>query len=147
MILEVVVAASIMAVVALAFLGSFAVLTRVHERNMLFIKGDLLAEEGLEAMRFIKAAGWNNLSGIPSGTARYLAVGVSAWSVTTTPERIDGDFYRTIRVYQVSRNSSDDIVASGGTVDANTLLTESSVSWSYRGATTTVTYKAYVTNI
>ncbi|HVT75329.1 MAG TPA: hypothetical protein VHD69_02880 [Candidatus Paceibacterota bacterium] len=146
-ILEVVVAAAIMAVVALAFLGSFALLTRVHERNMLFIKGDLLAEEGLEAMRFIKAAGWSNLSAIPSGGARYLAVGTSTWGVTTTPERVDGDFYRTIKVYSVFRNSSDDIVTSGGTVDSNTLLTESSVSWSYRGATTTATYKTYVTNI
>jgi hypothetical protein len=145
--LEVVVAASIMAVIALAFLGSFSVLTKIHERNMLYIKGDLLAEEGVEALRFVKASGWSSLSGLPSGASRYLSVGGSSWTITTTPEIIDAVFYRTVKVFQVSRDSSDNIVSSGGTVDPNTLLTEADVSWSYRGATTTVTYKTYVTNI
>jgi hypothetical protein len=146
-IVEVIVAASILAVVSLAFLGAFSVLARFHQKDMDSIKGGLLAEEGLEAARLIKSGGWSVLSGIPSATTRYFALGTSTWGVTTTPEIIDGSFYRSFRVNQVSRDSSDDIVTSGGTVDPDTILLESTVSWNWRGATTSVTYKTYVTNI
>jgi|SRR5581483_2963275 len=145
--LEVIIGAAILAAVALSFLGSFAVLSRVHERNMLYIKGDLLAEEGIEALRLIKGAGWSNLLGISTLGTRYLTVGDSTWGVTTTPEVIDGSFFRSIKVTPVSRSATDDITTSGGTVDTNTLLLESDVSWSYRNSTSTATYKSYVTNI
>ena len=144
---EVLVAASILSAVSLAFLGAFSVLVRFHERDTFSVKGSLLAEEGLEALRLIKSSGWSALSSIPTGQARYFALGTSTWGVTTTPEVIDGMFYRSFKIYSVSRNTDDDIVSSGGTVDSNTLLTESSVSWNWRNATTTVTYKTYVTNI
>ncbi|MBI5134378.1 MAG: hypothetical protein HZA81_03265 [Candidatus Taylorbacteria bacterium] len=144
---EVVVAAAILGSVSLAFFGSFAALSRFHQKSMLSIKGSLLAEEGLEALRLMKDDGWTNLSAIPTATDRYLALGTSTWSASTTPEVVDGVFYRSFRLYPVSRDASDDIVTAGGTVDPDTLLAESAVSWSWRGSTTTVTYMTYVTNI
>lgn len=144
---EVVVAAGILGVVTLAFFGSFSALSRFHQRSMLAIKGGLLAEEGIEALRHIKDDGWSNIASIPAGTTRYLELGASSWSATTTPEVVDGVFYRSFRLYQVMRDGSDDIVSSGGTVDPDTLLLESAVSWDWRGSTSTATYQAYVTNI
>jgi hypothetical protein len=76
-----------------------------------------------------------------------LALATSSWSATTTPEVVDGLFYRQFKLSSVSRDSSDDIVVVGGTVDVNTFLVESSVAWNARGATSTITYKTYVTNI
>ena len=145
--IEVVVGAAIFGVVALAFLGSFSALSMFHERDMLYIKADLLAEEGIEASRLIKDNGWNNLSSISSGNNEYLLLNGSSWSFTTVPEIVDGLFYRTIKVSKVSRDGSSNIVTLGGTVDPNTLLVESDVSWSYRNAASTVTYKTYVTNM
>lgn len=146
MLIEVVVGAAILATVALAFFGSTSALGTLHERNMLYIKGDLLAEEGIEAMRLVKDSGWNNLASLPSGTPRYLLLGSAGWSITTTPEIVDGLFYRTVKVYQVFRDASANISVTG-TPDPNTILLESNVAWSYHTATSTVTYKAYVTNM
>jgi hypothetical protein len=146
-IIEVVVASAIISLVSLAFLGTLSTLSVFHQKDMLTIKGGLLAEEGLEAVRFVKGSGWSNLSNIPLNTSRYFTLATSSWSVTSTPEIIDGLFYRSFKLNQVSRDGNDDIVASGGTVDPNTFFAESSVSWRARNATTTITYKTYVTNI
>jgi len=144
---EVLVVAGVLASIALAVFGTLSLLSRFHQKNMSTIKAQLLAEEGIEALRFIKASGWSTLSGIPSGTARYLALSASSWGVTTTPEIVDGVFWRTVKVYAVSRDVSGDIVSSGGTVDPNTLLLESKVSWLWRGATSTTGYQSYITNL
>jgi hypothetical protein len=146
-IVEVVVGATILSVVALAFLGAMAALSRFHERDMYAIKGSLLTEEGIEALRYIKDTGWANISSVPVNQTRYLLVSPNAWAITTNPEIIDGVFYRSFKISQVQRNSTDDIVSSGGVVDLNTLLLDVSVSWQQRGSTTTSEYKTYITNI
>ncbi len=145
--LEVVVTSAIISLVSLSFLGTLATLSRFHQKNMLSIKGGLLAEEGIEAVRFVKGSGWSNLSSLPVNTPRYFELATSSWGVTTTPEIIDGLFYRSFILYSVARDAGDDIVSSGGTLDPNTFLVESRVSWNWRGATSTVSYKTYVTNI
>jgi len=145
--IEVVVAAAVVSLVALSFLGTFASLSRFHQRDMLAIKGQLLAEEGLEALRLMKSADWSVLSSIPVGQTRYLALAPAAWSATTTPEIVDGVFSRSFRLSSVARDSLDSIASSGGTVDPETLLAEVSVSWMWRSSTTTVTYKTYVTSL
>ncbi|MEK7607762.1 MAG: hypothetical protein AAB484_02485 [Patescibacteria group bacterium] len=145
--IEIVVVTAILALVSLAFLGTFTALSQFHYKDMLIIKGELLAEEGIEALRFVKESGWNNLSSIPSGSKRYLSLAPSAWSITTNPEVVDGEFFRYFRVYEVLRDASDDIVSSSGTIDPDTLLLDVSVDWNWRGSTTTANYKSYITNI
>ncbi len=144
---EVVIVTAILSVVSLSFLGTFAALSRFHEKDMLVIKGELLAEEGMEAVRLIKSGGWNILSNLASGSINYLTLAPLSWSVTSTPEKIDGIFYRSFRVYSVSRDVSDDIVTSGGTVDPKTLRISVSVDWNWRGATSTANYQSIMTNI
>ncbi|MEK7596656.1 MAG: type II secretion system protein [Patescibacteria group bacterium] len=145
--IEVVVVAAILSLVSLSFLGTFAALSSFHEKNQRAIKGLLLAEEGLEAVRLIKSGNWNDLAIIPPGSTRYLILSPLSWSITISPEIIDGIFYRSIRVFKVMRDINDDIVSSGGTIDLDTLRFESSVSWSVRNATATVSYEAYMTDI
>jgi type II secretory pathway pseudopilin PulG len=144
---EVVVASAIMSLVAVAFLGAFAALSRFHERDMLAIKGQLLAEEGLEALRFMKGSGWSALSALPVGQERYFALATSSWSATTSPETVDGVFQRSFVLEAVSRDASDSIVSSGGMVDPNILKARVSVSWLWRNATSTASYETYVTNL
>ena len=144
---EIVVAGAILSAVSLSFLGTLSILSHFHQKDMLTIKGQLLAEEGLEALRLMKGVGWSALSSIPTGETQYLLLGSSNWSATTTLEHVDGVFARSFILSQVRRGVSDDIVSSGGTVDPNTLLAEVTVSWLWRSATTSVTYRTYVTNL
>lgn len=145
--IEVVVGAAILSMVSLAFWGAFSTLGRFHEKDMYSIKGTLLAEEGIEALRFIKGLGWSNISSIPAGQTKYLAPSANTWSISATPEIVDGVFYRFFQVLPVQRNASDDIVSVNGVVDPDIRLIDVSVSWFLRGATTTAEYKSYITNI
>jgi type II secretory pathway pseudopilin PulG len=145
--LEVLVVAGILSAICLSFIGTFVTVSRFHEKNMLAIKAELLAEEGLEAIRLIKSDDWAGLSALTSGNTYYFNLATSSWSVTSTPEVIDGEFYRSFRPYSVNRDVSDDIVSSGGATDPDTLLFDVSVYWQWRGATTTANYRAYMTNL
>lgn len=145
--MEVVVVSAILSVVSLAFLGTFAVISRFHEKNMRVIKAELIAEEGIEALRLIKSAGFSNLSSLTPGQKYYFALATSSWSVTTTPEVVDEMFYRHFTTSRVERNVSNDIVSSGGTIDSNVLLLKVHVDWTWRNATNTATYESYLTNI
>lgn len=145
--IEVVVVAAILAVVSLAFLGTLATISNFHQKNTLAIKGELLAEEGVEALRFIKEGGWNILANLSTNSDHYLSLSASSWSVSETPEVIDGQFFRSFRIYDVYRDIEDDIVSAGGTMDPNTFLLNVKVEWSWKGATTSSAYQAYITNI
>ncbi len=145
--LEVLVVAGILSAICLSFIGTFVTVSRFHEKNMLAIKAELIAEEGLEALRLIKGNDWAGLSALTSGSTYYFHLATSSWSVTSTPEVIDGEFYRSFRSYDVYRDASDNIVTSGGTIDPGTLLFEVSVHWPWRGATTTASYRTYMTNL
>ena len=116
------------------------------------IKANFLAEEGLEALRFLRDAGWKgNLSNLVAGTNYYLSfdTSLSRWSVgVSNPGSIDNLFTRRITVENVSRNSNDDIVGSGGTNDPNTKKFNVIVSWpASSSATSSFTLSAYLSDI
>lgn len=145
--IEVVVVAAILATVSLTFFGTLAALSQFHEKDSLAIKGQLLAEEGVEALRFIKGGGWQKLADIPKATDMYLELKASSWEATTTPEFIDGRFFRSFRVYDVSRDAADNVAQSAGAVDPGTLLLKSKVEWQWRNATSSAEYQSLITDI
>lgn len=113
------------------------------------IQTAFLLEEGLEAMRFLRDSGWNvNIVPLSTGALYYLNFSGGEWEATSSPIfEIDGVFERTFVLGNVYRNTEDDIVSSGGTLDANTKKITFSVSWSLRGATTTKTLSTYIANL
>jgi hypothetical protein len=143
--IEVIVVASVLTTASLAFFSSFTDLSSLHKKNTLLIKGQLLAEEGIEIVRLVRDSGWSNVSAIPTEQDYYFNLGLSAWGVTTTPEVIDGVFARHFRLHEVRRSAvNGSIVQSGGSVDANTFLADVFVSWLWNNATTTLKYQTYV---
>jgi type II secretory pathway pseudopilin PulG len=109
-------------------------------------KATYLAEEGLEIVRSIRDDDWTTIDGLPTNTARYLSVSTTTVSIVTTPEVIDGQFYRQFIVRPVYRNASDDIVASttaGATVDDGSRQIDMYVG----GPAGTSTLRAIITNL
>ncbi|HUD04096.1 MAG TPA: prepilin-type N-terminal cleavage/methylation domain-containing protein [Candidatus Paceibacterota bacterium] len=143
---EIIVAAAIITTMVVAIVQAFSISETLQNRQIPFVKAQLLAEENLEALRLIRNTGWGNLSSIPLNTKQYIYFSGSAWSVATTPEIIDGTFYRSFTLSSVSRDSSSNIVSSGGTNDPNTLFASSTVSWSSYNATSSVSYGDYFMN-
>jgi hypothetical protein len=145
--MEVIVTAAILAGVAAVFLGTLATISRFHQKDMLIIKGELLAEEGLEVLRFYKKDNWATLAAIPSGSTKYLTLTGSTWSMTDTPEMIDGVFSRSFQVFDVMRDGADNIVSTGGTIDPNIRLFRMTVDWMWRSDLVTSSYSTYMTTI
>lgn len=143
---EVLVGAALAGTLLIAVISAFATYENVQSRQVFSIKGQLLAEEGLEVLRLIRNTGWNNLANIPAGSTRYIYFSGSSWSVTTTPDIIDGVFYRSFSTASTSRDENSNIVSSEGVNDPNTLLAIFSVSWSVHNATSSVSYSDYLMN-
>ncbi len=112
------------------------------------VKATYLAEEGIEAVKGLRDASWtNNIVSQTNGTSYYLVFSNGAWALTTTPVLIDSKFSRTVTFSTVNRDSSSDIVISGGNPDPNTRKVTVVVSWPFGGATATRSIESYITNI
>lgn len=145
---EAVIAAAIAGGAIVASIGvvSAALSRRVQLTESL--QATLLAEEGLEAMRFVRDSGWATTSALTLNTDYFPVFDGVAWKVQlANPGFLFGKFDRRVQVASISRGATDDIVSSGGTVDANIKKITVTVAWSTRGATTTRIMESYVGNI
>lgn len=145
---EVLIATSIILAFLLALFGVHNLYLRTALSNGEVIKAMGLAEESLEVMRFLRDSSWSaNIAPLSLDVDYGLAFEAGVWQVTTNNILIDGTFERAVVLSAVYRDSSGDIVSSGGTLDPDTLLLVSNVSWSNRGATTTKSISTYLTNL
>ena len=146
--IEIVIASSIISVAMISLAFTLVMASRLSARSTDLVRANFVAEEGLEAMRFLRDKSWSSVfASLTPGTNYYLSFNASTatWSVgTTDPGLLGGTFRRRITVASVQRNASDDIVSSGGTVDSNTLKVISTVTAS---TTSTTTVETYLTNI
>ena len=118
-------------------------------------KASYLLEEGAEATKTVRDSGWSNISGLTVGTTYYpsysnttntWSLGASAPANPTNP--IDGLFTRSLVISAVNRDSTtEDIVTSGGTLDANTKKVTVTVSWPSPSGTQSKTLSLYMSNI
>lgn len=127
--IEIVVALAIFSLISTSLasllMGSFGLLTRQSE----IAQANNLADEGIEAVRFIKDNKWNNLLYSQSAVNRDSG----QWELTGegTSEQ-SGIFGRQINFYQIFRNNLGEIVASGtegAIMDLYSKKAEVIVSW------------------
>lgn len=144
--IEVITGVAIISIILIAI--GFSVQTYIEARKTLLVnlEATYLAEEGYEIIRSIRDENWNTLSAVPINTTRYLSVATTTRAITTTPEVVDTDFRRSLKVQSVYRNGTDDIVAStapGATLDNDSREVEISVA----GPNGTTTLEAILTNL
>jgi Tfp pilus assembly protein PilE len=120
-VLEIVVAASIILVITVAFAGAwrtYIILTRITHEKM---EAAALTEETAEILQFLRDTSWStNIATLSLNTPYYLSWNGSTYIPTDTPSLIQNTFIRTITLSPVYRNGSDDIVSNGGTLDTKT---------------------------
>lgn len=144
MIVEVLVAASIITVSILATMAVAQKSVYLSRQAFHTTQASFLLEEGAEAVRIIRDSGWSNISSLIVGTNYYLTFLAGN---STTPSTV-GIFTRTIVFANVNRdNNTKDIVSSGGTLDDQTKLVTVTVSWPEGGVTITKTLQFYIMNI
>jgi Tfp pilus assembly protein PilV len=146
--IEAVVATSVFLVVILGLASTSSFVVRNSLENVTKIQAAFIAEEGAEAVRLLRDESWaSNIAPRTSGAIFYVEFNGAAWRVSTTSSAIDGIFQRSLVVEDVYRDASQNIVASGGSIDPNIKKVTSTVTWNSHGATTTRALSTYLANI
>jgi Tfp pilus assembly protein PilV len=143
--IEVIVAASVIATVLILLIGAIQSTVEVSQRALERTQAAYLLEEGAEAVKTIRDNAWSNISGLANGTTYYLSWGGSSWSLTTTAGTVD-TFTRSIVCSAVTRDGNDDIAASG-TTDTGTKKCTITVAWSAPSGTQTQGLTFYLSDI
>jgi hypothetical protein len=126
---------------------AYTAFIKISFSNPSLFQASFLAEEGVEAVKFLRDESWNtNISPLASGTSYTLIFNGAAWSVTTTPAYILNRFDRRLVLSDVYRDASGNI-ASSGTLDPNTKKITVTVFWQKDSATSTREITTYVSNI
>lgn len=144
--IEIVVGSAIFALSILGISSYYQQALQVSQKTGKFVQAGFLLEEGMEIAKYFRDGSWSNISNLTDGTTYYLSWNGTSWATSTTNTFVDGTFERTLVMNNVNRDSNDDVVSSGGTLDAGTKKVTISVSWNERGATTTKTISTYLTN-
>lgn len=94
-------------------------------------RASYIAQEGIEAVRLARDKSWaTNILNKTQGTDYFLSFTGGEWNIVTIdPGLIEGIFKRVIRFDDAYRDGIDDIVSSGGTLDASTKRVKVAVSW------------------
>ncbi len=146
--IEVVIATSIIVAAFLSLVSIYNTYLSRTKTNIQNLKAVYLAEEGVEAVKFLRDQSWTtNIVPLSTNTNYYFDFSGGDFKSTTTNQFIDGLYERKFVLQNVNRDINDDIVTSGGTTDSGTRLLTVSISWAYKGATTTKSISTYITNI
>lgn len=113
--------------------------------NQLRSKGNILAEEGMEALMSVRAGDFLSIS---PGTFHPVFDGVK-WTLVTGPETI-GTFTRSIEIAQAMRElicfaAVCEIVEQGGINDEGTFTASVRVSWVQQGETKEIVLSSIIT--
>jgi type II secretory pathway pseudopilin PulG len=110
------------------------------------------AAEGIEAVKSIKNQAYSNLSNTSGiGLKRNATTGVWEWQTSppnnTLIHNISDNYSREIKVENVNRDASGNIVSTGGTLDPDTKKVTSTVSWNFNAARPeSVSFITYLTD-
>ena|SRR3989338_1682777 len=144
---EVVVGTAIILLALTGIITAYNVFVRVGSATLNTIQASLLLEEGVEAVSVMRDYGWSsNIGNLSVGTKYYLSWNGSRWIGTVTATTT-GIYTRYFILQNVSRDSNDDIVASGGTPDPGTKKLTINVAWLSVATTTSRSVSTYITNL
>ncbi|MFH0804483.1 MAG: hypothetical protein V1896_02690 [Candidatus Zambryskibacteria bacterium] len=147
---------SLVEVLVMVFVATFSVFMiwrvyilyiKISLSNPSIFQASFLAEEGIEAVKFMRDNSWtSDIAPLIPGVFYTLTFDGTVWGTTTTPAFIANRFDRRISVTNVFRDISGNI-ANSGSPDPNTKKVLVEVSWQKDISTTTRQITTYVSNI
>ncbi len=151
LLIEVLVATSIIATSVIAALGVFGTMAHLAYRNTARIQASFLADEGIEAVKSLRNASWNtNIKNLTIGTKYYLYWNNHSWNINGTSTLIDNQFLRYFTLSNIYRDSSFDIVASttsGSSIDTDMRGISMKIDWTDEVGTSTKSIDTYLYNL
>lgn len=145
--IEILVVVSIisLSLASLAGLGNFAL--KIQHRLRQNTIATFWAAEAIEAARAIKDGNWGSLTAFPADTPLHpiKAPSFYQWTLAIGSETQNG-FTRQLTISPVYRDDAFNIIASGGTLDANTKKITAVVTWNDNGQNQQVSLADYLMN-
>lgn len=131
--IEVIIAVSLISIFTIALVSVTQKSLELSDRALKEGQMSFLLEEGAEAVKTIRDDSWSAIDALSLGVEYYLYFDTNTdkWSLSTTPNNIDG-FTRKIIFSEVYRDGSDDI-AESGTLDDLSKKVDIEVSFSAQG--------------
>lgn len=144
-IIEIIVAVAVISVALFTIQQVSFLYLKQNIENKKNLKASYYAEEALEAVRSIRDQGWTaNIASLTMGANYYPIISSNKWTLTATnPGVIENIYTGQVVIDNVSRDSNDNIVSSGGTDDPNTKKATVTILW--EGKSTILT--TYLTNL
>lgn len=121
--LEALIAAGVTAMFMSAIVSLVLISNQTSDRAKETQLATWTVNEGLEALRTIA---FDDLANTENGA---LTLAGSQWTVVAGPESLPGGMTRTLRIRDVKRDPSCDVVTVGGTVDPDSKYLVSEVAW------------------
>lgn len=146
MMVEVLVAVSIIAACVLAGMAVAQRSILLSYRSVHTAQASFLLEEGAESVRILRDNDWLNISNLEVSTDYYLEFFNGTWILNTTPSQI-GKFTRKINISDVYRSVSSGDISESGNLDDGTKLITVTVSWNEGNNTVVKTLQFYITDI
>lgn len=144
-IIEILVAVAVISVALFTIQQVSFLYLKQNIENKKSLKASYYAEEALEAVRSVRDQGWTaNIASLTMGADYYPIISSNKWTLSATnPGVIENIYTRQVVIDNVSRDSNDNIVSSGGTNDPNTKKATATILW--EGKSTILT--TYLTNL
>lgn len=147
-IIEIVISAALIAVSVAGIIAAANVFFALSIKNTNQAQAALLLEETAEILQYLRDDSWDgNFTNMSTATNYHLDWDGTDYATTTTPVLVNGRFTRTFNIDEVRRDSSDDIVSSGGSVDPDSYLVNVSISWVEKSGPQSVTSKFLIHNV
>lgn len=146
--MEVVIASAIISIITFSIVSAAQKGLVLSLRALHQTQASYLLEEGAEAVKNVRDTSWSSISALTVGTTYYLSFNTTSniWSLSTTANKVDNFFTRTVLVSSVYRDANDDI-ATSGVIDTYTKKVDINVSWLSDGGTVSKSLSFYITNI
>jgi Tfp pilus assembly protein PilV len=147
-IVEIVIAAGIIATSVIGIVGAIQVYLKIVYSNTRETQAILLLDETAEALQYLRDTSYSsNIASTTASTTYTLYWNGTGYQLATSTIGLPYGMSRTLLFSSVRRDGSDQIVSSGGTIDANTKKATINIAWPYKNATTTLTSEVLIHNI
>lgn len=146
MMIEIMVASTIIVVAFLAVILVANKSVRVGARAVHTSQANFLLEEGAEAVRIARDNAWTNISNLSLATNYYPTFSGGTWTLSSTPNTV-GIYTRTVVVENVNRNAGTGNIDPAGTLDTGTKLVTITVSWLESGISINKTLSFYINDL
>ena len=135
-VVEIIVAAAVIVTIVTAAAASWQVYLRTSNTSVQQSQAAIIVEETSEVLRLFRDQSWTSfISPLSLNTLYQLNFNGTGYTITTNQILVQNKFVRTFSLSAVSRDSSDNIITSGGTNDPNSRKV--SISVFLPGATST----------